>query len=144
MAGYSDILYLMGALVIFSLLSMQVNQLILRNNIVQMESNVEYHVATHAQSYADQIQSIQTEDELDDFVDDFPRVDSVSYDENNSSAYLRYLVDIQSEDTNLENSNVTNKLIHISINNQFLEKKDMESSDPSKTYQLQIIKSFFE
>lgn len=116
--------------------------MILRNNITRMESNVEYHVATHAQDYADLVQAIQTENDLDEFLDDFPRVDSIAFDENNPSAYLEYLVNIETNDINLPNSNVTTKLVQINMNNQFLEKRDLSSGNPARTIQLQLIKSF--
>ncbi len=137
MSGYTEILYLMGAIVIFSLLSLQVNRMILRNNLIQVESSVEYHVVTHAQDYADQIQLIQSEDDLDDFLDDFPRVDSISYDENNPSAVLVYSVDIEAADTTLPNSNVSSKMIHIYLNNQFLS-----AGKPSQPFRLELMKSF--
>jgi hypothetical protein len=139
MTGYADIFYLIGAIVVFSLLSLQVNRMMVRNDIIQMESTIEYHVAAHAQDYADLIQLIETEDDLENFLNNFPRVDSVSFDENNSSAMLEYQVNIEASDTTLPNSNVTNKAIHISLNNEYLS-----ANKPSKAIRLKLIKSFSE
>lgn len=116
--------------------------MILRNNIIRTESNVEYHVATHAQDYAELVQSIQTEDDLDDFLGKFPRVDSVAFDENNSSAYLEYQVNIQAADTTLPDSNVDTKTVNISMNSQFLQRG--HSGAQAKAFKLKLIKSFNE
>ena len=118
--------------------------MILRNNIVRMESSVEYHVATHAQDYAELVQSIQSEDELDDFLEEFPRVDSVAFDENNPSAYLAYQVDIQAADTTLPDSNVITKSVHIRMNNQFLQRNNMNPGASARDIKLKLIKSFNE
>jgi len=142
MNDYSDIFYLIGAILVFSLLSMQVNRLIFRNNLIQMQSGVEYHVVTHAQDYADQIQFMRSEDDLDDFADLFPRTDSVSFDDSDPSAVLPFLVNVEVSDTTLVDSNVDNKFVRISLNNQFLEREDISVAVPTRTIVVELIKSF--
>ncbi|MGF1670233.1 MAG: hypothetical protein ACFCU6_07280 [Balneolaceae bacterium] len=142
MNDYTDLLYLVGAIVIFSMLSMQVNRLIFRNNVTQMQSGIEFHAVTHAQDYADQLQWIRTEDDLDNFIASFPRTDDVIYSIEDSSATLPFLVDVQVSDTTLAGSNVSNKLIRIFMNSQFLENQDISLVQPSRTISLEIIKSF--
>lgn len=139
MTGYADIIYLTGAMVIYSILAMQVNQIVLRNNIVQMESGVEYQVATHAQDYADQIHLIENKSDLDSFINEFPRTDSIAYDRNDPSAYLMYDVDIVESDTTLPHSHVNTKVIHIRMENQFLNNQGASNEN---IFRLKLIKSF--
>jgi len=142
MNDYTDLLYLVGAIVVFSMLTMQVNRLIFRNNVTQMQSGIEYHAVTHAQDYADQLQWIRSEDDLDDFTDDFPRTDNVVYDPDDASATLPFLVNIAVSDTTIPNSNVLNKRVLISLNSQYLENRDMSVVTPSRTIVFEFIKSF--
>ena len=142
MSGYSDLLYLVGAIVIYALLNMQVNGLIVRNNIVQTQSSVEYHVATHAQDYAERLLWIRDESELNSFLNDFPRVDSVAFDDDHPNRMLAYHVNIEASDTTLPGSSVTNKVIEIALSNQFLEKKPIGAGSPEREFRLKLIKSF--
>lgn len=144
MSGYSDIIYIVGAIVIYSLLSLQVNRMIIRNDMAQMESTVRYHVSNHAQNYADQIHLFQNEDEFDDFLDDFPRVDSIAYDENEPTALLAYYVNIEASDTTLPNSSVTSKVVNIRMSNEYLEDENISSSETENSIRLKLIKSFDE
>jgi len=107
-----------------------------------MQSGVEYHVVTHAQDYADQIQFMRSEDDLDDFADLFPRTDSVSFDDSDPSAVLPFLVNVEVSDTTLVDSNVDNKFVRISLNNQFLEREDISVAVPTRTIVVELIKSF--
>jgi len=142
MNDYTDLLYLVGAIVVFSMLSMQVNRLIFRNNITQMQSGIEYHAVTHAQDYADQLQWIRSEDELEEFASDFPRTDNVEYDPDDASATLPFLVNVAVSDTTIPDSNVTNKRVLISLNSQFLENRDISVVAPTRTITFEFIKSF--
>ncbi|NBB76888.1 MAG: hypothetical protein GVY02_05860 [Bacteroidetes bacterium] len=116
--------------------------MIVRNNVVQSQSGVEYHVATHAQDYAEQLLWIQDETELNNFLNDFPRVDSVSFDEDNPNLMLAYEVQIEASDTTIPGSSVTNKVIELAITNDFLEKKSGGSGTADRAFRLKLIKSF--
>jgi hypothetical protein len=103
---------------------------------------VEYHVATHAQDYAEQLLWIRDETELTNFLNQFPRIDSVAFDEDNPNRLLAYQVNVEASDTTLPGSSVTNKVIEIALSNEFLENKPIGAGSPDREFKLKLIKSF--
>lgn len=126
MNDYTDLIYLMAAMLIFSILSMQVNGSIFRNNVIQMQSGIEYKAITHAQDYADQIQWLRSVNELDAFANAFPRTDEVIFDEDEEMT-LPFLVDIVVADTVLQDSNVINKHVTINVRSVYLDNQNNPS-----------------
>lgn len=141
MNDYTDLIYLLAAILVFSLLSMQVNRSIFRNNMMQTQSSVEYHAIAHAQNYTDQLQWIRSENELDVFANEFPRTDEVIYDESDNQT-LPFLVDIAVTDTILQNSNVINKHVVVSVQSLYLENQHASSVTPTKGIKTEFIKNF--
>ena len=55
MFDYSDTIYTMAAMVIFSILALNTNQIMLRNNLIQQETELEFSGITYAQQLVEQL-----------------------------------------------------------------------------------------
>lgn len=137
MNDYSDIIYLIGAMVIFSLLSLQTNQIFNLNERIQLNSELEYNAVSIAQDQVDQIRWIGTQTQLNNYVSTFPQTKSLAI-ENDT---LFYNVDVTSSNMSLPNSNVTNQKITITVTNDFLKTHTNDAAG-QRSVKLQYFKSF--
>ncbi|PAU93291.1 hypothetical protein CK503_12780 [Aliifodinibius salipaludis] len=132
MNDYSDIIFLMGAMVIFSLLSVNTSRMFQMNNRVQMEAEIEYHAVSIAQNEIDRVRWIESESAFDNYVNNsFPKEVPIAI--NNDTLF--YDVGMDVTDINISGSNTTNKKATVTVTNKFLETNDTG-------VKLQFIKSF--
>lgn len=137
MDSYYDIIYLMGAMLVFSLLTIQTNRMFQINNRIQINSEIEYNAISVAQDQIDKLRWIKNEGDFNSFVNDFPKDIPMAFEEET----LYFNVDIQAKDANIPGSNIINKHITVSVTNKYL--KTNESEDPGSTaVKLEFIKSF--
>lgn len=137
MESYYDIIYLMGAMLIFSLLTIQTNRMFQINNRIQINSEIEYNAISVAQDQIDKIRWHRTENKFNEFANDFPKEVPVIFEEET----LYFDVSLTVEDVAIENSNVTNKLVTISVTNEYLKTNEDEDAG-STAVKMQFIKSF--
>ena len=90
MTDYSDLVYLMGGMIIFSLLSLQTTRLFQLNNRVQMNAEIEYNAISIAQNEIDQIKWIQSESSFNSHITSYPKQVPISV----KSDTLYYTVNI--------------------------------------------------
>jgi carotenoid cleavage dioxygenase-like enzyme len=132
MNDYSDIIFLMGAMVIFSLLSMNTSRMFQMNNRVQMEAEIEYHAVSIAQNEIDRVRWIESESAFDNHVtNSFPKEVPIAI--NNDTLF--YDVGMDVTDINISGSNTTNKKATVTVTNKFLKTNNTG-------VKLEFIKSF--
>lgn len=137
MNDYSDLIYLMGAMIIYSMLSMQTSRMFQLNNRVQIKAEIEYNAVSIAQNEIDQLRWVKNEEDFDNYVDDFPTEKFLAV--GNDS--LVYTVNINSSNINIPGSNITNKNVTVTVTNEYLNNINGENSD-DHFVKLQLIKSF--
>lgn len=138
MNDYSDIIYTMGALIIFSMLSMQAARMMVQSDQLQVEAEIEYNAVALAQDFIDQIKWVDTEAELNAKIASFPQ----SVDTPIGNGTLTYYVDFDIQDAPLPDSNVENKIVTVSIKNKYLGRNTATDEASSVTIQHQFLKSF--
>lgn len=132
MNDYSDLIFLMGAMIVFSLLSLQVSRTFQMNNRIQMEAEIEYNAVSIAQNEIDRVRWINSESDLNNHVSTYPK--EVPLAVNGDTLF--YDVGINTSDVSIPNSNVDNKQVTVEVTNEYLE------SNNGSGVQLQFIKSF--
>ena len=137
MTDYSDLVYLMGGMIIFSLLSLQTTRLFQLNNRVQMNAEIEYNAISIAQNEIDQIKWIQSESNFNSHISNYPKQVPLAV----KSDTLYYTVDITAKDITISGSSVNNKKISIKITNKYL-KTNSDSKPGDRFIRLQFVKSF--
>lgn len=138
MNDYSDIIYTMGALIIFSMLSLQATRMLVQSDQLQVESEIEYNAVALAQDFIDQIKWVDSEAELDAKIASFPK----SVDANIGDGTLTYYVSFDVHDIIIPDSNVNNKLVTVSIKNKYLGRNAETDEESSVTIQQNFVKSF--
>lgn len=73
MNDYSDLIILMGAIVLFMMLSLQVNRFIINGQVQTSSYDVEYHALNIAQQTIDDIRVINGPIQLQSYLNTFPR-----------------------------------------------------------------------
>ena len=117
MNDYSDLIYLMGAMIVFSLLSLQTSRIFQMNNRVQMEAEIEYHAVSIAQNEIDKVRWIESETAFDSHANNsFPK--EVPLAINNDTLF--YDVGMDVSNTNISGSNTINKEVTVTVTNKFL------------------------
>lgn len=132
MNDYSDLILLMGAMIIFSLLSLQVSRTFQMNNQIQMEAEIEYNAISIAQNEIDRVRWINSESDLNNHVNSYPK--EVPLAVNGDTLF--YDVEVNTSDISIPDSNVDNKQITVEVTNEYLK------SNNGSGVQLQFIKSF--
>lgn len=127
----------MGAMIIYSMLSMQTSRMFQLNNRVQINSEIEYNAVSIAQNEIDQLRWVKNEEDFDNYVDDFPTEKFLTVGNDT----LVYTVDVNSSNINIPGSNITNKNITVTVTNEYLNNINGENSD-DHFVKLQLIKSF--
>jgi len=137
MNDYSDIIYLIGAMIVFSLLSLQTNQIFNLNERVELNSELEYNAVSIAQDQIDQIRWISTQTQFDNYLKTFPQTKSIAVDNDT----LFYNVDVTDTAMNVPNSNVINRKVLITVTNKFLKNNSNEAPG-NRSVKLKYLKSF--
>lgn len=94
MNDYSDVILLMGAMIVFSLLTIQANRTFQLNNRMQINGEIKYNAISIAQDHLDKVKWINSESELDSFINSFPKVVSTPI----GNGTMDYTVDLTSSD----------------------------------------------
>jgi hypothetical protein len=136
MNDYSDIIMLMGAIVIFSTMSLHVNRTMLQNNLLSDRAEVDYHAVTVAQEIMEEIRWITSAADLIDFADDYPMVVNFTTD-TESGNFLPYNVDINLTNGPYDDENVTSYFVTLEISSEY-----MTSGEDGSPITLTITKSF--
>lgn len=136
MNDYSDLIYLLGAIAAFSLLSLHTNRMLQMNSRMQINAEIEYNAVSIAQDQIDQIRWIRTESEFISHQNSFPK----EVELNANGTQLVFDVDLSSEDITIPDSNVENKRVTVSVTNQYLILNETE--DGKQAVSFQFIKSF--
>ena len=136
MNDYSDIFMLMGAIVIFSTLSLHVNRTMLQSNLISDRAEADYHAVTVAQEILEEIRWITSASDLNDFADDYPMVVNFTTD-TESGNFIPYNVDLNLANGPYNDDNVTSFFVSLEISSEY-----MTSGDQGRPISLTVTKSF--
>jgi hypothetical protein len=136
MNDYSDIIFLMGAILLFSILSLQVNRSLLINNIASDTAEIDYLAVSAAQEVIDDVRSITSEADLVSFADNYPMV--VNYSTNSQSASSVPLnVDVNVTSGVFDNGHITSFQVTVEVSSVY-----MTTGEDGRPIILSISKSF--
>ncbi|WP_138430326.1 hypothetical protein [Fodinibius saliphilus] len=137
MNDYSDIIFLMGAMIVFSLLTLQTSRLFQMNNQVKINGEVEYNAIAIAQDQVDQIRWLPNKPAFNTYVDNFPKTISVPV----QSDTLDYNISINVSEKILPNADVESHKITVSVTNKFMKNRP-NAAPGSRAVKLEFLKSF--
>jgi nitrate reductase cytochrome c-type subunit len=137
MNDYSDIIFLMGAMIIFSLLTLQTTRTFQLNDRLQMNGELEYSAISMAQDQVDKMRWIQNQTAFNNYVSNFPQTVPHTIQGNT----LNYDVDVTTQNIALPNSNVSNQRVTVTVTNDYL-KTNQQAAPGSKEIKLEFLKSF--
>lgn len=137
MNDYSDIIFLMGAMIIFSLLTLQTTRTFQLNNRLQMNGELEYSAISIAQDQVDKMRWMQNQTAFNNFVSNFPQTVPLTVQGNT----LDFNVDVTVQNIALPNSNVPNRRVTVTVTNDYL-KTNQQAAPGSQEIQLEFLKSF--
>ncbi|NBC26508.1 MAG: hypothetical protein GVY08_06585 [Bacteroidetes bacterium] len=136
MTDYSDIIFLMGAMVLFSFLMMSVNRTILMNDRSSLDHEIEYYALAIAQERVDELRWVTSESELDSELASYPKTIMYSRDSGTADA-IPFIVDIEKNTAPFENHNIRSVELLIGVNSEYA--LDGTTGEP---VQLAFTKSF--
>lgn len=121
MNDYSDLIYLMAAMIIFSMLSLNAAYFFNINEQFQYQSDIEYNGIAIAQDILEQVRWIQNKNLLDTgrsacICNDYPKTITLSVDDYE----LDFTADISIKDTSISGSAAINRIVEVSVSNQYL------------------------
>lgn len=126
----------MGAILLFSILSLQVNRSLLINNITSDRAEIDYLAVSAAQEVIDDIRSITSEADLVSFADNYPMV--VNYSTNSQSASSVPLnVDVNVTAGVFDNDHISSFQITVEVSSVY-----MTTGEDGRPIILSISKSF--
>ena len=136
MTDYSDIFFLMGAMIMFSFLTMSVNRSLLMNEMNRTGHKSNYYALTVAQESIDELRWVKTEADLDAELATYPK--TVNYKNNtDADGSIPFNVDISKTTSAIDNDDV--RTIEMVID---LESDYGIGGEGSSPVQLQFTKSF--
>jgi hypothetical protein len=138
MNDYSDLIYLIGAMIVFSMLSLNATRMMVESDQLQAGAEIEYNAIAIAQDYIDEIKWIGKEDSLTSKIASFPN--SVTNDIGGEP--MTFYIDIDVQDVNIPDSNVDNKLITVAIKNKYLGSGSETDQGNSIEIKQRFLKSF--
>lgn len=139
MQGYDEILYVIGAMIIFSILTLQVNKMFLKSETSSLEGEVEYNAIAVAQDYVDQMRWMSSEFELNQFVADFPKTINAKTGQGTT---LPYYVEIDVQNESISGSNVKNRHIYVTVRSSYLGEGQDATVDDNNYVKVDFVKSF--
>lgn len=139
MQDYSDLIYLLGAMIIFSLLSIHVNRTFMFNNLITVSGQTEYYALNLGQEYVDRIRWLPTPQSLESFVNGFPQ--TIEYATKSNGPGIPFEVNISLSDTTLPDANVQSKIVSITLNSIYME-SIQQSIGMNRNIEMKYIKSF--
>jgi hypothetical protein len=136
MADYSDLFFLMGAMIMFSFLTMSVNRTLLMNEMNRVGHESNYYALTVAQESIDELRWVKTEGDLDAELDTYPK--TINYkNDTDQDASIPFNVDINKTTSVIETDDVRSIELVINVSSDY--GIGGEGSSPVK---LQFTKSF--
>ena len=133
MNDYSDLIYLMGAMIIFSLLSVQTTRLFQINSKMQVRGEITYNAISIAESQIEKVRWLKTEGSLYSYANSFPKQVPLVI----SGDTLLYTAKMQVRDASLASANIDSKKVTVSVTNEFMKNNASQSA-----VELQFLKSF--
>lgn len=133
MNDYSDLIYLMGAMIIFSLLSVQTTRLFQINAKMQVRGEIAYNAISIAESQIEKVRWLNNEASLYSYASSFPKQIPLEI----SGDTLLYTAKMKIKDASLSGSNIENKKVTVSVTNQFMKNNSIQNA-----VELQFLKSF--
>lgn len=118
MTDYSDIFFLMGAMVMFSLLTLSVNRTLLTNEMNRVGHESNYYALTVAQESIDEFRWVKTEPELDAELDTYPK--TINYkNDTDQDASIPFRVNINKTTSVIETDDVRTVELVINVQNDY-------------------------
>ena len=118
MSDYSDLILLMGAMVMFSFLTLSVNKTLLMNEMNRVGHESNYYALTVAQEQIDELRWVKSEANLDAELDDYPKL--VNYkNDSDQDASIPFDVDINKTTSVIETDDVRTIELVINVQNDF-------------------------
>lgn len=138
MNDYSDIIFLTGAMIIFSTLSLNTIKFFNTVDEIEYQSKLQYNGISVAQDKIEEIRWISDQDRFrsgsSDFLErDYPTVVTQAYGDDNEYEF-DYSVDIDVSPTNITGSNASNYRVTVTVSNSYLP--------DNQTITTEYIKSF--
>lgn len=136
MADYSDIFFLMGAMIMFSFLTMSVNRTLLMNEMNRTGHESNYHALTVAQESIDELRWLKTEADLDAELVTYPK--TIEYKNDTSEdASIPFSVDINKTTSVVDNDDIRAVELVINVSSDY-----GIGGEGSNPVQLKFTKSF--
>ncbi|HKL14259.1 MAG TPA: hypothetical protein VJ915_01420 [Balneolaceae bacterium] len=118
MTDYSDIFFLMGAMVMFSFLTLSVNRTLLTNEMNRVGHESNYYALTVAQESIDELRWVKTEAELDAELDTYPK--TINYkNDTDQDASIPFSVNINKTTSVIETDDVRTIELVINVQNDY-------------------------
>ena len=136
MTDYSDLFFLMGAMIMFSFLTMSVNRSLLINEMNRTGHESNYYALTVAQESIDELRWVKTEADLDAELATYPKTVNYKNDSDNVGS-IPFTVDINKTTSIIDNDDIRTVDMVINVENDY-----GIGGEGSKPVQLQFTKSF--
>lgn len=136
MADYSDIIFLMGAIIMFSMLTLSVNRTLLMNDLNLVGHEINYYALSVAQEEVDEIRWLRSEADLDQRLSDYPKMVNYQTDSGQSGT-LPFNVDITKGTAIIENDEIRTIQLSIKVSSDY-----GVGGEGGNPVQLAFIKSF--
>ncbi len=124
MNDYSDLLFLVGAIAIYSMLTINTNRAMFNNNRTLTTTEMEYGAVSVAQNIIEKVRWMKYQD-----INNGEKQNLVDLNENPN-----YNVEIDIEPVNLNGSDKPNKEIKIKVTSNYLKKGNNNSSSVTMRY----------
>lgn len=118
MADYSDLFFLMGAIIMFSFLTMSVNRTLLMNDMNRVGHETNYYALSVAQESIDELRWITTEADLDSELATYPKIVKYKNDSDSGGA-IPFEVDINKTTSAIENDDIRSVDLIIQVSSEF-------------------------
>lgn len=136
MNDFSDLIFLTGAIVLFSILSLTVNKTMLMNDKLRTGTEVEYYGLTVAQEIVGEIRMAGSLEELEDYVDSHSGVADY-YPDASGENPLSFDIDIEMEQNNLASDDIDTYEITVEVSSEYFT-----SSGANNSIALSLSRSF--
>lgn len=119
MADYSDLIALIGAMVIFSFLSRNASYMFYQSDTVFFQSDVEYEAIALAQSIMDEVKWTQSDSELNTLANKYDgKTETISV--KDGEYQIDYYISMTVDHISLDGSIVKNRLVTLIITSDYL------------------------
>lgn len=118
MTDYSDIFFLMGAMIMFSFLTMSVNRTLLMNDMNRMGHDSNYYALSVAQESIDELRWVRSEADLDAVLNEYPKVIEYKNDSDQSGS-IPFEVDINKTTSAIDNDEIRTIELRIDVQSDY-------------------------